>query len=99
MLLHTISTSPVMSDALAVAIRHARAGDSVLLIADAVYAAVAGSINAQTISTSDGVEWYAIDEDCDLRGISSAMMLTCVKRIGYAEFVALTLATQKTIAW
>jgi len=99
MLLHTVSTSPFVSDALSIAISHAHEGDSVLLFADAVYAAVMGGTQSQQISAHSNLVWYAIDEDCDIRGITALMMTDCVKRISYSDFVALTLTAHKTIAW
>lgn len=99
MLLHTVSTSPYSSPRVHDAARYSAAGDAVLLLADAVYAAVGAGEFAATIAARPDISWYAIAEDCQIRGIDTDQLQRQVRCIDYAKFVELTIAADSTVTW
>jgi sulfur relay protein TusB/DsrH len=99
MLLHTVSASPYFSTRFADAVAASVAGDSVLLVGDAIFAAVNNSEFATAISDGSQITWYVIDEDCQIRGIDTATLHPSAIPIGYEKFVELTIAADSTIAW
>lgn len=99
MLLHTVSASPYFSSRFADAVAASIAGDSVLLLGDAIFAAVNNSEFAAAISGGTQIAWYVIDEDCRIRGIDTAALHPSAIPIGYEKFVELTIAADSTVAW
>lgn len=99
MLLHTVSDSPYFSTRFAEAVAACVAGDSVLLLGDAIFAAVNHSEFATAIGEGSLITWYVIDEDCQIRGIEPAALHPSATPIGYAKFVELAIAADSTVAW
>ncbi|MBI2381124.1 MAG: sulfurtransferase complex subunit TusB [Gammaproteobacteria bacterium] len=99
MTLHLVNRSPYQSDALNACLRLAAPGAAVLLIEDAVVAAVAGSMAAQRLK-SQGVDLrlYVLEADVRARGLSDKLMdgIACIDDAG---FVALVVAHDKTVSW
>ncbi len=99
MLLHTFSKSPFSDRLFSDATSLIRSGDAVLLLNDAVYAAISTSALTDIFDKLVGVSCYAIDEDLAARGIHDAMLPPAVTRASYADFVRLTLEADKMITW
>jgi tRNA 2-thiouridine synthesizing protein B len=99
MLLHTVSASPFSSPRLSDAINASIAGDAILLMGNAVYAATKISDIAATIDNNANVTWYVIEEDCHIRGIAIDALHPSATCIGYDKFVELVIAADSTIAW
>lgn len=99
MTLHTVNRSPYQSDALNACLRVAAPGAAVLLIEDAVVAAVAGSLAAQRLkSQGASLRLYVLEADLRARGLAGKLMdgVECVDDAG---FVALVVAHDKTVSW
>jgi sulfur relay protein TusB/DsrH len=99
MLLHTVSASPYFSTRFTEAVAASVAGDSILLLGDAIYAAINDSEFAAAISSGKEIAWYVIDEDCRIRGIDTAALHPAAKPVGYDRFVELAAAADSIIAW
>lgn len=99
MLLHTVCASPFSSARFQDAVDACIAGDSILLLGDAIYAAVKNGKFAALISSRMDIAWYVIDEDCEIRGVAIDAMHAAASRIGYDTFVELVIAADSTVAW
>ncbi len=99
MTLHTVSKSPLTSNALESCLRICQPGDSILLLEDGVYAASANIAPDSILSALDLVEKiYVLSEDVDARGIAG-LLVPDVKTIDYEGFVELTCVHEKTVSW
>ena len=99
MLLHTVSQSPFSSTRLRDAVGASVAGDSILLLGDAVYATVKNGSFSALIDSKADVNWYVIEEDCEIRGLNGDAIHSSATRIDYDNFVKLVIAADSTIAW
>lgn len=99
MLLHTVSASPFSSPRFTDAVKACLAGDALLLMGDAVYAAAKAGEIAVAIDSKAAVAWFVIEEDCQIRGLVAEALHSSVKSIDYKEFVELVIAADSTIAW
>lgn len=103
MLLHTVNKSPFESSALADCLAIARAGDSVLLIEDAIYAVLGGqqtphaALIAQ-LSTS-GTCFYVLKDDLGARGVNAKSLAAPFKIASDADFVALAASASAVQSW
>lgn len=99
--LHIVSTSPHAGTALADCLRVAAPGDLLLLVQDAVYAAVAGAPGPSALlreAAGAGVRLYALLPDVDARGIAHRLHAG----IGLVDdngFVELTERCPRTVSW
>jgi len=99
-LLHIVSRGPVDGDALAACLRMARPGDAVLLIEDAVCAALAGAETAARIAErTEDLTLYALDADIVARGLADQPLIGAIERVDYAGFVDLVTACDTTQSW
>jgi tRNA 2-thiouridine synthesizing protein B len=71
-------------------------GDTLLLIEDAVYAALPSQSTAAEVPA--GVQVSALAEDLAARGIS-AKIQSAVSRSTYNDFVALSLTQDRVVSW
>ena len=100
--LHIVNKSPFERNALKSCLAHALSGDAVLLIEDAVIAAVSGStLVAELQQTMNGnaVKFYALGPDLAARGVKAERVLEGIEIVDYAGFVDLTVANEKTQSW
>jgi len=87
-MLHTVNKSPFSNGALDDCLRFAKAGDSILLLEDGVYAAAAGSTQSDKMAKAIAdYAVYAISADVSARGLKRIM--DGVKVINYGDFVDL----------
>lgn len=100
MILHTINKSPSSSNAFTNCLKFASAGSGVLLLEDAVYAALNIEINSkfQSVDILQKYTWYVLEDDLLARGVSEKVH-TGFKKISYAEFVELSLQYSKVQSW
>jgi tRNA 2-thiouridine synthesizing protein B len=98
--LHLLFTSPASSTCLAECAQLLNPDDQLLLIGDAVYAAIIGSNAAQLLDGLHlkGHALHAIAEDCVARGITE-QLLPCIRPVTYADFVAMTVAASRSMSW
>ncbi|WP_298608751.1 sulfurtransferase complex subunit TusB [uncultured Thiothrix sp.] len=101
-MLHIVNKSPFERNALKSCLAHALAGDSVLLIEDAVIGAVSGSsivTELQQAINGNAVKIYALSPDLAARGVKAERVLEGIQVVDYAGFVDLTVANEKTQSW
>lgn len=93
-MLNIVNKSPLERNALASCLRvmgAAPAGDALLLIEDAVYAATRGHASAAQIGELAGrCPVYALKPDLDARGVADRLLegVTAVDYAGFVELVA-----------
>ena len=95
MLLHTVSKSPHSSDALASCLRTIQPGARLLLLEDAVYAALPG--DALT-TLPEGVDCYALAADVEARGLAGQLS-DLVQLADDDDFVSLSVECHAVQSW
>ena len=98
-LLHTVNKSPYQCTSLQSCLQHVRAGDTLLLIEDGVYAVLKGGAAAEALSAASGIKVAALSADLKARGIGADKMIDGVEVVDYGGFVDLVEQTDKTQAW
>lgn len=99
-MLHTINKSPFEKNSLESCLRVARDGCAVLLIEDAVYAALGGtSVEADVRAALGRLELYALEPDLKARGLEADKLIDGIKLIDYDGFVDLTAAHDNVQSW
>ncbi|TXH67585.1 MAG: sulfurtransferase complex subunit TusB [Thiothrix sp.] len=101
-MLHIVNKSPFERNALKSCLGHTSAGDSILLIEDAVVGALTGTVMApelQVAMQDQAVAVYALGPDLAARGLSAERVLPGLQVVDYAGFVDLTVANEKTQSW
>ncbi len=97
--LHTVNKSPFSTQALLSCLAHAKDGDTVLMIEDAVYGAASGTGLADAMAARSGVNLAALGPDLAARGIATERLLAGIKAVDYAGFVELAASHDRTQAW
>ena len=99
-MLHTINKSPFEKNSLDSCLRLATAGGAVLLIEDAVYAAVKGTAVTERITERMGeLSFYVLGPDFAARGLSGASLIDGMEIVDYGGFVDLVAEHDATQAW
>ncbi len=99
-MLHTVNKSPFMDQTLASCLRLASAGSSILLIEDAVYAAVKNTAFSETIlQAAKDYSVYALQADLEARGLTTDHLLDVIQITDYHGFVELSIRHDKVLAW
>ncbi|NDU85877.1 MAG: sulfurtransferase complex subunit TusB [Ferrovum sp.] len=97
-MLHIINKSPFVSSTLETCLEVATGG-SVLLIEDAVYGAVAGTILEKKVSAAQTkLKLHVLGPDLEARGMSGAL-IPGVEKIDYAGFVDLVSRHKTCQSW
>jgi tRNA 2-thiouridine synthesizing protein B len=99
--LHLIHRSPADGRALEHCLARAGQGDAVLLMEDAVYAAVAGA-GPDTLlraAADSGVAVYALIPDLEARGLEPSSVTDVIRPVDYRGFVALTVTHNPIQSW
>lgn len=100
MLLHTVNKSPFERNAFDSCLRHAVRGSAVLLIEDAVYAAVKGNDAARRLADEgQGLSLFVLGPDLNARGLGSASLVDGVTVVDYGGFVDLAARYEAVQAW
>lgn len=98
MLLHTVSKSPTSSDALSSCLRIAAAGSKLLLLEDAVYAAITGTPAQKRLEARTDLVCYALECDVAARGLRE-LIAGHVTLVNEAEFVRLSVECHAVQSW
>ena len=98
-MLHTVNKSPFERNSLASCLGHAKAGSSVLLFEDAIYAAVKGSDAADRLKKATGISVYALGPDLKARGIGEDQIIEGVSVVDYGGFVDLVTKHDNVQSW
>lgn len=100
MLLHTVNKSPYERGALDACLAHAVKGSAVLLIEDAVYAAVKGSsASAKLAEGGKDLSLFVLGPDLKARGMDPANVIDGMTVVDYAGFVDLAVQYKQVQAW
>jgi tRNA 2-thiouridine synthesizing protein B len=99
-MLHVVNKSPFEKSSLDSCLLHAKKGSAILLIEDAVYAALKGTafVNKVEEATKD-CKVYALEPDIKARGMDAAKVVDGVEVVDYAGFVDLAGAYDSVHSW
>ena len=100
MLLHTVNKSPFEKGSLDTCLRLAKQGSTILLIEDAVYAAMQGTVIEGKIS--EAMKRYsvcALSSDLKARGLDEGRLLNGIKVVDYDGFVDLVAEHDAVQSW
>lgn len=99
-LLHLVNKSPTENNAFSTCFRMAKTGDSILMIEDGVYAALANADFAKNITSRlKDFSFYALGPDIAARGLGDISLIKDVHIVDYEGFVDLVTATDVTQSW
>ncbi len=99
-ILHIVNKSPMERSSFASCFRIARAGDSVLMIEDGVYAALANTTLADKITRRmNELSFYALGPDIAARGLGDTALIENLGIVDYEGFVDLVTASDITQSW
>ncbi len=99
--LHTVNKSPFEKNSLETCLKLSKAGSSILLLEDGVYAALSGTSVAGLLTSalSDGKKVYVLNPDLKARGMADSGLIDGVETVDYAGFVDLAESNDKVQAW
>ncbi len=98
-ILHTVNKSPFEKQSLSSCVAHASDGDAVLMIEDAVYGAIDGTVAASQLAENKNISIYALGPDLSARGLGEAKIAAGVNVVDYNGFVELAVEHDKTQSW
>ena len=99
-MLHLINKSPFDRNALDSCLRLAKAGSSVLLIEDGVYAALSKATSAKAVSARMGdLTFYVLGPDVSARGLDDTPLIDGVSVVDYGGFVDLVVEHDVAQSW
>ncbi len=98
-MLHIVNKSPYETNALESCLNHAKDGDSIILIEDAVYAVLKGGRAANALGAAGGVKIAALSADLKARGIDGDKIVDGVDTVDYGGFVDMVTTCDKTQSW
>jgi len=99
-ILHTVNKSPFERNSLESCLKFANSGDPVLLIEDAVYAALKGTnAEGQVKAALENQSVYVLGPDLKARGFSEDRVMEGIKVVDYSGFVDLAAENDKVQAW
>ena len=99
-MLHLINKSPFERNAFDSCLRLAKPGDSILLIEDGVYAALADAAYAEAITSSmEDISFHVLGADVAARGLSDAPLVEGISTVDYEGFVDLVAENSVTQSW
>ena len=98
--LHTSNRSPLQTRDLESCLRLSRPGCAVLLLEDAVYGALQGSVVAARVAeASRDRRIYVLGPDLAARGFTPQQVVAGVEVVDYGGFVDLVVASHHVQAW
>ena len=98
--LHTVNKSPFERNALESCLQHVAAGDTVLMIEDAVIGARKGSAAAAMLETAmQSGTLCVLAADLAARGLKAEDIVPGAKVVDYGGFVDLVTGHDRTVAW
>jgi len=99
-LLHLVNKSPTDRNAFDTCFRMASPGDSILLIEDGVYAAIANADFAGKITSRQGdFSFYVLGPDVAARGLGDTPLIEDIGVVDYEGFVDLVAENDVTQSW
>lgn len=99
-ILHTVNQSPAMGSALVSCLNFARRGAGVLLMQDAVLAAMAGATSETLVRKAlQSQRVFVLEPDWQARGLPAVRRIEGVECVDYSGFVDLCGEYSKVLAW
>ena len=99
-MLHTVNKSPFEKNSLKTCLRLALPGSDILLIEDAVYAAMAGTeVSGEVADALSRHKLHALGPDLASRGIDPGSLIEGVEVVDYEGFVDLVANNDKVQSW
>ncbi|MEM7208382.1 MAG: sulfurtransferase complex subunit TusB [Pseudomonadota bacterium] len=99
-ILHIHNKSPGTSTSLNTCLRLAKRDSGILLIEDAVYAALAGNKTAPNIAgRMSELSFYLLINDATARGLIDNKLMPEFSRIDYHGFVQICTEYDRTVSW
>jgi len=99
-MLHTVNKSPFEKTSLSSCLRLATSGSGILLLEDAVFAALEGTgVSDEIAGRSKDFKFYALGPDLAARGLSDKTIIEGVKIIDYEGFVDLVAEHDTVHSW
>jgi len=99
-LLHLVNKSPTDRNAFDTCFRMANPGDSILLIEDGVYAALANAEFASKITSRlDNFSFFVLGPDVAARGLGDTPLIEDIGVVDYDGFVDLVAENDITQSW
>ena len=99
-MLHIVNKSPFEKTSFRSCLNHAKAGDSILMIEDAIVGAVKdSSFSVKLAKVLDDKKVYVLGGDLAARGIDNSKIITGIEIVDYSGFVDLTVSNDKTQSW
>ena len=99
-MLHLINKSPFERNALDSCLRLAKAGSSILLIEDGVYAALANASDPEAIAARiEDISFYVLGPDISARGLSDIPLIEGINVVDYEGFVDLVVEQDVAQSW
>jgi tRNA 2-thiouridine synthesizing protein B len=99
-MLHTVNRSPFERNSLDTCLRLAKAGSSILLIEDGVYAAIKGTAAESRIRQAvESHRVYVLGPDLAARGMEQSRVIDGVQVVDYGGFVDLVVDHDKVQSW
>lgn len=99
-MLHTVNKSPTDKSSLQSCLRLARPGSDILLIEDAVYAAIRGTKYTALVERAlESYQIFVLAADLECRGFTASKVIMGVKTVDYKGFVTLAVNNEAVQAW
>lgn len=99
-MLHTVNKSPFEKESLHTCFRLARPGSDILLIEDAVYAALAGTRLEESVrQAAQQHSIFVLAADIEARGIDPAALIPGIGAVDYDGFVDLAVRNDCVQSW
>ncbi len=99
-MLHTVNKSPFEKNSLETCLRLIDDNSSLLLIEDAVYAALKKTnLEEKIIDAQSNVKFYVLGPDLKARGLDKNSLITNIEIIDYKGFVKLVAENEKIQNW
>ena len=99
-ILHLVNKSPTDRNAFDTCFRMANPGDSILLIEDGVYAALANAAFAAKITSRlENFSFYVLGPDVSARGLGDIPLIEDISVVDYEGFVDLVTDNEVTQSW
>jgi len=98
--LHTVNKSPFEKRTLEQCLNRASDGASLLLIEDAVVAAMANTEFSELLEkASVNIKLYVLTPDMEARGLGTASLLPSMNKVDYKGFVDLVSSHDRVHSW
>jgi tRNA 2-thiouridine synthesizing protein B len=99
-MLHLVNKSPFDRNALDSCLRLAKAGSSVLLLEDGVFAALEKASSAESVSKRmEDLTFYVLGPDVSARGLDDTPLIDGINVVDYGGFVDLVVEHDVAQSW